>query len=75
MQIGNPAALEAARNALRDQFDAVWQGSPVLGDTELRAARCAMYLDAPRYDASGGWRITPGARSTYSGPIILGRPS
>lgn len=56
MQIGNRAALDAAREALRDAFDAVWIASPVMGDKEARAVRCAAALDKPRH-GGGNWTL------------------
>lgn len=71
MKLGNPAQLNANRNALRDQFDAVWLASPTMGDKEARAVRCAASLDRPNYEQPGlGWRIFQGGRGTYSSPII-----
>lgn len=64
MQIGNPAALDAEREAMRDAFDAVWMNQTERTPLALRAARCAIALDAPRlFHASPNWRILPGSRS------------
>lgn len=64
MQIGNPAALDAERETMRDAFDAVWIGTPERTPRAMRAARCAAALDAPRlFHASPNWRIHPHGRS------------
>ena len=65
MQIGNRKELDAARNALRDQFDAVWMGCETIGDKERRALHCALALDRPNYHHNrGNWIIFPGGRLT-----------
>lgn len=70
MKVGNPKALDAERNAMRDAFDAVWLASSERNATTLRASRCAAKLDRPNYEQPGlGWRILPGSRGTYSSPI------
>jgi hypothetical protein len=60
MRIGNCSALDAARNNLRDQFDAVWIASETIGTREMRAVRCAGKLDKPNHDNSTNWRIFNG---------------
>ena len=70
MQIGNRIALDAARESLRDQFDAIWLSSGAFGDKEARAIRCAVALDKPRHSDPCSWRIAPGFRHTHMGPII-----
>ncbi len=63
MQIGNRKDLDAARNALRDAFDAVWMETEEFGPREKRAVRCALALDNPRvFHLSPNWTILPGGR-------------
>lgn len=67
MYVGNRQALDEAREALRDQFDAIWIESDTLGPRETRAVRCAIALDKPgRTQAGwnktifpGGWCVGP----------------
>lgn len=68
MYIGNRNHLDAARDALRDQFDAVWMAAETIGPREARAIRCAIALDRPRTQHASGynWTITAGARSCGS---------
>lgn len=64
MRIGNPAKLDAEREAMRDAFDALWINEAERTPRAMRAARCAAALDAPRlFHASPNWRILPGSRS------------
>lgn len=69
MQIGNRLALDAARDALRDQFDAVWLASDSIGSKESRAIKCAMSLDRCRNQYGSGWIIGKGWRRTA--PAII----
>lgn len=74
MQIGNRKALDDARNALRDQFDAVWLAADTL-DTittkEVRAMHCAIRLDKPNYQHNrGNWTIWQGGRGTGLNAIL-----
>ncbi|WP_189521118.1 hypothetical protein [Mesorhizobium sp. M1B.F.Ca.ET.045.04.1.1] len=63
MQIGNRKELDAAREAMRDAFDAVWLSSATIGPKEARAIRCAIALDRPRvFHLAPNWRIFPGGR-------------
>ncbi|MBE0561835.1 MAG: hypothetical protein IH622_13615 [Ochrobactrum anthropi] len=67
MKIGDRQALDAEREFMRDQFDAVWQASETIGRKEERAIRCAISLDAPRiHHRSPNWTITPYGR--FCGP-------
>ena len=68
MYIGNRAQLDAARETLRDQFDAVWLASPVMGERESRAARCAMALDRPR-----SFHLSPNRRIFKGGWSVGGK--
>lgn len=68
MKIGNRKELDAAREALRDQFDAIWLASETIGDRERRAIRCAFALDAPRHK-QGSWVILPFGR--YTAPEVI----
>ena len=63
MQIGNRAALDSARETLRDRFDAVWIASTTIGPREERALRCAIALDKPGHDNSTNWAIFKGGRA------------
>lgn len=63
MQIGNPAQLDSAREALRDQFDAIWIASESIGPREARAIRCSIALDKPRTAQGYNWRIFEGGRA------------
>ncbi|TIW23125.1 MAG: hypothetical protein E5V63_25530 [Mesorhizobium sp.] len=64
MIVGNRQSLDAARETLRDQFDAVWLASSSVGAKEARAIRCAIKLDAPRLNhLAPNWRIFKGGRS------------
>jgi hypothetical protein len=66
MQIGNSETLNAERNALRDQFDAVWLASNKISAVEARAIRCALALDKPNMSnhlranriIGNGWSVT-----------------
>jgi len=63
MQVGNRQELDSAREALRDQFDAIWMQSDSIGRKEERAIRCALALDYPRlHHNSLNWTITKGGR-------------
>lgn len=68
MQLGNRTALDAARESLRDQFDAVWLASDSINAKESRAIKCAMALDCRAFN-SGGWIIGKGWRRTS--PAII----
>lgn len=71
MQIGNRKDLDDARNALRDQFDAVWIASAVVGHKEARAIRCALALDAPRFfHDCPNWQILPSGGG-FTGPAVI----
>lgn len=70
MQIGNRQELDAARDAMRDAFDAIWFASDKIGPKESRAIKCALALDKPRLDSGYNWRIFPGGRATPSGSIV-----
>jgi hypothetical protein len=64
MQIGNPKALDAAREAMRDAFDAIWLASDKIGPKESRAIKCAIALDRPRiHHNSPNWTIFRGGRA------------
>lgn len=64
MQIGNRKELDAARETLRDAFDAIWIAAESIGPKESRAIRCAIALDRPGYQhLSPNWLIMPGARA------------
>lgn len=71
MQIGNRESLDSARDALRDQFDAVWLAAPKAGLREVRAMRCAMKLDHARTHSANGcnWIIFEGGRATLWGAL------
>ena len=72
MQIGNRQDLDNARNALRDQFDAIWLASDTIGPKEARAIRCATALDKPRIHVSGyNWEILPGGRLCGHNAVTL----
>jgi hypothetical protein len=70
MQIGNRKELDAAREAMRDAFDAIWLASDKIGHKESRAIKCALALDKPRLDSGYNWRIFPGGCGTPSGDIV-----
>ena len=68
MQAGNRRELDAAREAIRDAFDAIWIASSVKIDDskskEARAVRCAIALDRPtHFHNSPNWIIFPGGRA------------
>lgn len=66
MQIGNPVALDAARHALRDAFDAAWMAETEKTSLGQRAAHCAVLLSNSDYAhhrransvIGRGWRRT-----------------
>lgn len=70
MQIGNQKELDAARESMRDAFDAVWLASSEIGPKESRAIKCAIALDKPRHDQGYSWRIFKGGRACPSGEIV-----
>lgn len=73
MKIGNRATLDAERNALRDQFDAVWLSSDTIGPKEKRAIRCAIALDKPNHEhGRGNWTIFPGGRACGLNTVLYG---
>lgn len=69
MQIGDRKQLDAAREEMRDAFDAVWLTAEEIGPKEARAIRCAAKLDR---NPSDNWnsRIFIGGRLTPSGDIV-----
>lgn len=72
MKIGNRHELDAAREAMRDAFDAIWLASSTIGPKESRAIRCAIALDKPRlHHASPNWRIFPGGRACGSFNAVI----
>lgn len=72
MQLGNRNELDAARDAMRDAFDAVWLASDTIGTKEARAVRCAIKLDQPRlHHASPNWTIFKGGRLCGSHNAVI----
>ncbi|MEN5278089.1 hypothetical protein ABE527_14190 [Brucella sp. TWI432] len=72
MQIGNREDLDNARNAIRDQFDAVWIQAETIGPKEARAIRCALALDRPRlHHNSPNWTISLSGRHCGQHNLII----
>lgn len=69
MKIGNRKELDAAREAMRDAFDAVWIAADEIGQKEARAIRCAIALNGK---PSPNWneRIFQGGKLFPSGDIV-----